>query len=303
MARVLIVGAVRDISHNFRREIANLQKSFSDFTQISFFFVESDSSDSTLDVLREFSAVLPEFKYISLGKLAPVVPSRIDRIRISRNTYVSYIRERPAEFDFIVVADMDGINSRLTKRSVSKCFENLNWDAVFPNQPFGYFDILALRHRFLQPHDYLAELEWRKSQIEIPVGSKNWLQKIRLMWQFDCARRYALYSKMIPISKKANWIQVESAFGGLGIYRPALFEHASYGEVGMSIECEHVHFHRELTDKGAKLYIVPGFVNSYINTYNINRIFFIRQLRRYVWNSSLYKGYIASRRNFHDDDN
>lgn len=288
MARILVVGTVRDVSGNFLRDISRIQKAFSDFDEISFFFVESDSSDNTLGLLKKLSVELTNFKYISLGQLSPNVASRIERIRISRNSYVSFIRENTSEFDYVVVADMDGINSSLSRRSISKCFENLSWDAVFPNQPFGYFDILALRHKFLQPHDYTEELDWRKSLIEIPLNASNWRQKVRLMWQFDRARHDALYSKMLRISKKSKWIEVDSAFGGLGIYRIALFEHANYGEVGVLKVCEHVHFHEELRRKGAKLYIVPSFVNSNINTYNINKVFLIRQARRLLWNSKFY---------------
>ena len=294
MARILVVGTVRDVSGNFQRDIARIQKAFLDFDQISFFFVESDSSDNTLGLLKRLSVELTNFKYISLGQLSPNIASRIERIRISRNSYVSFIRQNLSDFDYVVVADMDGINSRLSRRSISKCFENLSWDAVFPNQPFGYFDILALRHKFLQPHDYMQELDWRKSLIDIPINVSNWSQRIRLMWQFDRARHDALYSKMLRISRKSKWIEVDSAFGGLGIYRIALFEHANYGEGGVLNECEHVHFHEELRRKGAKLYIVPSFVNSNVNTYNINKVFLIRQARRLLWNSKSYN-FIAAR--------
>lgn len=288
MARILVVGTVRDVSKNFQRDIVRIQKALFDFDQISFFFVESDSTDNTLRLLKKLSVEIINFKYISLGQLSPNVASRIERIRISRNSYVSFIRENSSEYDYVVVADMDGINSRLSRRSISKCFEKPSWDAVFPNQPFGYFDILALRHKFLQPHDYTEELDWRKSLIDTPTNVSKLSQRVRLMWQFDRARHDALYSKMLRISKKSNWIEVDSAFGGIGIYKIDLFEHANYGEVGVLNECEHVHFHEELRRKGAKLYIVPSFVNSNVNTYNINKIFLIRQARRLLWNSKFY---------------
>ena len=289
MARILVVGTVKDVSGNFQRDLSRIQKAFSEFGPISFFFVESDSSDSTLEILKKLSLEFTSFKYISLGRLLPVITSRIDRIRFSRNAYVTYIRENATEFDYVVVADMDGINSRLTKRSISKCFENLDWDAVFPNQPFGYFDILALRHKYLQPHDYTRELEWRKSLIHVPSNLRSWSNKVNLMWQFDRARHHSLYSKMLRISKKSSWIEVDSAFGGIAIYRTSLFKDADYGEGGNSLECEHVHFHERLKRKGAKFYIVPGFVNSNINTYNINRAFLVRQIRRLLWNSKFYR--------------
>lgn len=289
MFRILVVGTVRDVSSNFQRDIYRIQKAFSDFNPISFFFVESDSSDNTLELLKKLSLELINFKYISLGQLSPVITSRIDRIRFSRNSYVSFIRENANKFDYVVVADMDGINSRLSKRSISNCFEDLDWDAVFPNQPFGYFDILALRHKYLQPHDYNKELKWRKSFIAVPSNTRCWIHKVYLMWQFDRARYYSLYSKMLRISKKSRWIEVDSAFGGMAIYRTALFKDADYGESGKSLECEHVYFHEQLKTKGAKFYIVPGFVNSNVNTYNINRVFLVRQIRRLFWNSKFYR--------------
>ena len=62
--------------------------------------------------------------------------------------------------------------------------------------------------------------------------------------------------------KKLGLIEVDSAFGGLGIYKKEAFISATYigSEDGKDI-CEHVPFHRSLKKKGYRLFINAALTN------------------------------------------
>jgi len=93
-------------------------------------------------------------------------------------------------------------------------------------------------------------------------------------------RTRVIYSKMIRIPKKSPWIEVESAFGGLAIYRTQMFLEDDYSLPGglSKNECEHVFLHKKLINRGYKLYINPGMINSNINEHNIRKLKIARVL-------------------------
>lgn len=286
MSNILIVGTVSNVGKHLESEISVLKKAFSSFEIIHFYLVESDSTDNTLRVLRELSKNDKNFQFISLGNLRSKFPERISRIRHCRNVYVKYIRNMGFDtFDYVVVADLDGMNLKLTPESVASCFEHLDWDGVFANQKYGYYDILALRHKIWNPNDCMKELEFHQSMISNKRVTKyNLIRKIRIILEFDRARRIAIYSKMKLINRNLPWIRVDSAFGGLGIYKADFFRNFDYGPDQVSNSSEHVYIHNLATEKGRNFYINPNLINNNFNTYNINRFFIIRQARMFIWN-------------------
>ena len=89
---------------------------------------------------------------------------------------------------------------------------------------------------------------------------------------------------MRVIPKYSNWIYVDSAFGGFGIYKASLFRCSDYGNpMDDSLHgSEHVELHRQMRDCGANLYINPSLINAGWNTYNLNRYFVVRQSREFL---------------------
>ncbi len=69
---------------------------------------------------------------------------------------------------------------------------------------------------------------------------------------------------MVTVAEDSPWIEVESAFGGLAIYRrDALLEGDYRGLDANGAEvCEHVSLHQAMRSTGARLYINPRLVNT-----------------------------------------
>jgi hypothetical protein len=198
---------------------------------------------------------------------------------------VKYIRSLFDEksLDYVLVADMDGINSALSKRAINSCFTKDNWDALFSNQLFGISDLLALRASNWIEEDYLIELERSRIHLRNAPESRNIFKRIIKYLRYDKSRRNVIYDRMRYLGFSRKLIPVNSAFGGIGIYKSWCFFKADYKDDNHPHECEHVSFHRKLEVDGAKMYINPRFINSIINTYNVNKIFLIRNVRFWRW--------------------
>lgn len=290
--RVLIVGTVSNVSSRLHSDFDCVRNAFSKDFEVFSFLVESDSSDETMVALRDLSFSRKNFDFISFGDLRNSIPDRVERIRFCRNEYVKYIRDNfdKHEWDYIVVADLDGMNGALNRSAVRSCFTRLDWDCCLSNQTGGYYDIFALRGSNWQTGNYFEEVEAARARIKsFGFYKSGFLNRIRLFLLEDSIKKKAVYAKMRQIPKGSAWVSVDSGFGGLAIYKPHVFLKFDYSKVeSHSRDSEHVDLHLKMRENGSKIYINPDFVNSRWNTYNVNRFFFIRQTRRMIWNNEFF---------------
>jgi glycosyltransferase involved in cell wall biosynthesis len=245
-----VVGVARNCEANLRADIKRIQRAAEDVQTIVWLIIESDSSDETLTELQALQSEIPDFHYLSLGQLASKIPKRTERIAFCRNYYLEQLRTDPkfSHVDYVAVADLDGVNSELTKGALASCWERDGWDMCAANQSGPYFDIWALRHKDWCPADCWAQyrfLNLYRSNLE-----EN-------LWA-------SVYSKMITLPQEAPWIEVDSAFGGFAIYKKSVFDNGKY--IGLTAAgdetCEHVSFHAALREKGFALFINPKLINA-----------------------------------------
>ena len=258
-SKVVIVGTVRDCFKFLEQDILKLSKAFALFKDLHWFIVESDSSDRTVDCLVSLQALVPNFHFKSLGMLEKDMPLRTDRIAHCRNLCLTEINTNPllVGAQLMVVADLDNSQSQLTQEGVMSSFERDDWGVVTTNQSGLYYDIWALRHPVWNPSDC-----WQQ---------KIFLEKMGLAKAV--ATYSAVHSRMIEIPTTSEWIEVESAFGGLGIYKTTYLNNARYvglfhnGVKGGQV-CEHVAFHESIRAHGARIFINPQMLNSSLNEHS-----------------------------------
>jgi hypothetical protein len=290
MKKVIVVGTVSNVSFQLRSDLLKVVRALENFNLVQIFLVESDSTDSTISVLENLRDEFANFDFVTLGALKKKIPERIARIRYCRNIYVKRVRDilGEKEIDFVVVADLDGMNSRITPNALKSSFARNDWGAVLANQTGGYYDLLALRHPSWCPQDVLTELRQKKMMIDkTPIPMFSMVRRTRRRWEYDQARKGAIYSKMVRFKKSSEWIAVNSGFGGLGIYKAHLFSRFDYSllEGDLDFESEHVAFSKRIIESGEKIFINPKMINNHFNTYNLNRFLIIRQARELYWNS------------------
>jgi hypothetical protein len=251
---ILVVGLCRDCEKTIIPEIKRLDREFAFFKSYEWFVVESDSKDKSVASLERLSMELKNFKFVSLGYLALQYPLRTERLAYCRNEYVKMVRENEKKFDYVLVLDLDGINTELTSESLISVFSRDDWDGCFANNSYRYYDLWALRCSLWCDSDC-----WKQRDFLLQFGL-NWL----------VATYVAVYGKMLKIRKLSDWLPVSSAFGGAAIYRTNCFSNSFY--VGLdslgSEVCEHVHFNENLVSQGKRLFLVPNFVNGGRNEHN-----------------------------------
>ena len=286
--KIVLVGTVSNAGKRLESDLLKVVRACEGLDLVKIFLVESDSSDNTVAILERLQCSLKNFSYVTLGKLGILYPDRIERIRHCRNVYVQEIREFTSTLhvDYVIVADLDGMQSGITVEGIQSSFVRDDWGAVLANQGGGYYDLLALRHKTWCPNDVIFELRERQFQLKNnSIKTNNVLNILRRRLEFDRARVEIIYSKMRRIKKSADWIEIDSGFGGLGIYKSHLFKDFDYSltNLDLGFESEHVAFSKRIRNSGEKIFVNPRMINNYFNTYNINRYFLIRQLRGLYW--------------------
>lgn len=246
----LVVGTVRNASTNIVSDLMRIVNALEEILPTKAYVVESDSSDETLAKLTDLASIDSRIRFTSFGVVAITIPNRIQRIRYCRNEYVNEIRNNPLykDVDLIIVADLDGINTMIDSSVFKLALDlELSWDALAANQSARYYDIFALRHPLWSPNDWSLEAHW----LEPFLGKK-------------IAKRHSMTDRMIHIPPTLPPIPVESAFGGLCIYRRWVFNQFDYLEEPDAPlnENEHVTIHRKIRAAGGEIYIHPGLVNS-----------------------------------------
>jgi hypothetical protein len=250
-SKILLAGPVRNVAHTIQNEVETLVSSLGNFKEIYCFVVESDSSDDTLKKLEELQGVIRNFSYVSAGNLSEKYRRRTDRIALCRNLIIDEVANNPlfADIDYIAMADLDGMNGLVTPEKIAQCWEvDEPWDVITANQLGEYYDIWGLSHPYWNPMDCWEQ----KHQLENILGN-------------DMAQNIAVACKQSPIDPRADLIEVDSAFGGLGIYTRESFLAGRYAgtddQAGGIDVADHIPFHRDLRQKGFRIFINPALIN------------------------------------------
>lgn len=245
--KIVLCGLTRDSGRKIKDSVLSLLEAIEPYGTCSAFIVESDSKDDTPARLLQLSEENATVSVLLLGELESQFPNRLERLAFCRNEYLRHVRASN-EFDFMVVADLDGINSKVSKTTFEGVFDN-EYAAQFANQEGPYYDILALRHP-----------DWCNSDV---LKQKEFFTRLGKT-DFEAGYR-AIVSKMIRIPKLTQPIPVSSAFGGLGVYNlKKIPANASYGYIDKGgAECsEHVKFNQQIHDDGFQLVIQPSMINA-----------------------------------------
>jgi len=255
----LVVGTVRNCEKKIFETIKAIDKGLNFATRVEYFFVESDSDDGTLKSLNKLFIQKSNFQFESFGRLKTDLPLRTERLAICRNRCLEYLRsEQNSWAEYFIVVDSDGICSQLSSNVMKDMISKDYWSVMTANVRDHYYDIYALRHKTWCPDDFY-------------VAIKNDLKK-GLSYQKAYLKNVT--SKKIIIKPSSKIIEVDSAFGGLAIYKiSSIPEDAKYVGVKKNGDevCEHVSFHYSIKDNQGKIFINPrliigpGIIECWIN--------------------------------------
>ncbi len=267
--KIIFAGAVQNCANYLPLVLKNIEEISSIASESSYIFVENDSKDKTKSVLNNWGSKKDNFRLINLDGLNKI-PIRGLRLEYARNTYLEIIKNNKilSNYDFLFVMDMDDaskypIDKKVIKKGLNFLNSTVENAAIFANQIGTYYDMWTIRHSKYCPNDVWEEVfdYARINEVSDEEAYKNTFAK-----------------KLISFSKDLPPIEVNSAFGGLGIYKlkfvvnnlnPYLGSKIKILDSKKTIEkicrwqvCEHVHFNYGIKAQGGKMFIYPELVNG-----------------------------------------
>jgi glycosyltransferase involved in cell wall biosynthesis len=238
---VILAGTCRDVEAYLPRVLEHMEQCGKRFREFAVIIYENDSKDRTRRILLEHQQERPHYHYLLEDGVQE--PRRAVRLAHGRNRILDKARElnETGRYDFLVMLDMDVVNydGRFVQ-TIAHCFEDSStpWDVLTANQEQRYYDMWALRK--------IPDLNYDFAQ-RPPKETERSMYLLR----FD------------PHEPPFH-LPVESAFGGIAIYRlsslPSECRYRGDYENGAE-KCEHVDFHECLRRHGRLLYIHKRFLN------------------------------------------
>lgn len=261
-----VVGTVRNVANSLSRDVDLFRRTLNPIAKTFFHLVESDSEDETTSELSRIKSEYPNFDFTSLGEIRRRIPDRIERLIYCRNAYVEKLREMIPRDDIkiVLVADFDRVNTKLYTEAVQRAIQELNiWSAICANQTGRYYDLLALRHKYWCPNNVFEEYRW-----------------LSLFMDLKRAKKLAIFNRMIRIPVDAGLIEVNSAFGGLAIYRSETFLKYCYTRKPQDnpSDIDHVILSNRIREDGGKICIDSNLINGDWNNHSLSSFAAFRYL-------------------------
>jgi glycosyltransferase involved in cell wall biosynthesis len=272
--RCVIVGCARNIATQLPKTLDKIEAiraywSSKYASETAVVLAENGSIDGTKAVLATYQAIHPFTHVLTLDASANAIKQRTERLAFVRNALLDYVHGHTEyhTYEYLLAVDMDGTLDNFDPASLDNAFQPSipNWDALFANNDGPYYDIWALRNSATGPAFDCWDMY---RHLILQLGLTPQQAKPACITQFQ---------RRIP--RTAAPIPVESAFGGLGLYRLAATVGCRYDgltrfcsaaavgiphnkQIGCRMDtCEHVAFHEAMrTRHGAKLFIHPGIV-------------------------------------------
>jgi glycosyltransferase involved in cell wall biosynthesis len=267
--RIVIAGCARDCGLHLNAIFQNIGRLSAYYADLALVVVENDSSDDTAIILKRNLIHFVRHSIVQIPELAEHIPIRTKRLAFLRNLVLDILKEdRFNDSDYVLMIDFDEVCTDPWNideiESAIKYLESVSdLAACFSNCSGHYYDLWALRHPNVCPSDI-------------------WLDSFALRLATRCtvdeAFTQVVSPKIFQIPPSLSPFQVDSAFGGMGIYKlKALRESKGLyvGEQHLFVSshdkstiiryqwCEHVPFHTSLTKQlGAKLAIFPSLITQ-----------------------------------------
>lgn len=236
--KAIICGISRDNAADFwimKRHIEFLGSHLNDYRVV---IMENDSKDRTKKLLANWAYDNPRVTIISKDFHNKKRPS-IQFLADVRNMYIHAINQpKYDDFNLLIVIDMD-MSYGFDIRGIYHSFASFDtWDAMasngISNQQGEMYDAFAFRN---------AEFPWA---------------------HYDKPKTY--WSEVIPQIQKVHpvntaFVSVDSAFGGLAIYKRDKLNGCKYAS--FKEDCEHIEFHKCLSKNGGRMFMNPSQLIRY----------------------------------------
>lgn len=258
---LIVCGAARNVGSAISASLAAVDRICAASVMGRSVIVTNDNDDTTALHLETWRSGGEGRTVHVVDGLLAAIPDRIDRLAFVRNIYLIDAARMTPRPELVVVVDLDEVAIEVDPVMIARAIDTAppDWAGLFASQDGPYYDLLALRRQGWVTgdvwHDVGVATRWTRS---FPVRAANLLCRRRLIPAIHRhAIRRIVWGRQYHLPANHGAIEVDSAFGGVGIYRRKALDGVWYGSRDRdgATECEHVVLHRQIRVRGAKLYI------------------------------------------------
>ena len=246
--KIVFSGPVKNCGKNLEKNLnflINLKKD-NRIDLLDIFILEGDSTDNSKIILEKYNKN-SEIILFTENNLEEKLSNRVERIAYCRNLLIKEIENKEISYDFYIPLDLDvELFSQISTYKfidiLTHIQKNEGIDALFPFSLPYYYDLAALR-----AESWLNEDIWIKFN---KLAKKLKVGKIFL-------RIFLIFNRQIKQPKNKKLIPVESAFGGIGIYKinDGILNLHKYGLTNKAVSADHIVFNSGFNKK----YIDPSW--------------------------------------------
>lgn len=288
---IIICGCTINSSSYIERHLQHLQELKPLFKDFSIVIYENDSVDNTTEILKDLERN-GTIQLITEKGITNRLKKRTTIIAHGRNTLIDHVI-KCNKYDYMIMVDLDDILKQPIGDSIKRAFEyNTNeWDVLTGNCSGLYYDIWALRinkKQWSETHqaiwdtcldydvwDMIKHVNYANMIKELEEREKNfayYTTTTQKILQRKILRETYVKSFQKNIPSTSPLIPVESAFGGIGIYKISAIKDCKYNGLQtnctcsdydvkgdcIDIACEHISFHKDIIQKNdGKIFICP----------------------------------------------
>jgi hypothetical protein len=231
--RIAILSIARNSEDKLTQNLPFLNSLESLFKECSFYFYENDSNDNTPSLLKRWADSNPNATAVCEKLNTEYLPlsvstTRTENLAKARNNCIEYVKQNIDNLDYVIVLDSDFIDF-----SVKGLLNSFGW--------FSKHDTISAITGFNFLKKYITFPNATQTKNKILTNYDSWAY--RHTWWGDIQQAGLMYwfQYWIPLVG-SPLINVNSAFGGCGIYKAKDYIQGEYtGE-----NCEHVMFHQTL---------------------------------------------------------
>ena len=246
--KIVFSGPVKNCGNNLEKNLnflINLKKDIR-IDLLDIFILEGDSTDNSKIILEKYNRN-SEIILFSENNLEEKLSNRVERIAYCRNLLLKKIKNKGTSYDFYIPLDLDvelfsQISTNEFIEILTRFQKNDDIDALFPFSVPFYYDLAALR-----------SVGWLED--DVWIGFNNIAKKLKIGKIF--LRIFVIFNKQIKKPKNNKLIQVESAFGGIGLYKlkEGITSLHKYGLSDKAVSADHIVFNSHFNKK----YIDPNW--------------------------------------------
>ena len=234
---VIICGLARDRMGVLPYTIARIERLGSMFNSYQVIIYENDSKDNTLNELLRWQKKNPNVVIVTEQLANPkregISEERKKEMAYYRNKYLEQIKHY--DHDYVIVYDTDLIGG-FSYEGVCHTFGCIDWDVMASN------GLLFRREN----NSTISRLFYDTWAFRLP-GDKD-----------PDVKEY----NELKYSRGDDTILVDSAFGGLAIYKSECMDNVEYTDK----DCDHVTLHEQIKSNGYSICLNPNQITLYTST-------------------------------------